>query len=186
MGVNKCGITVLLSNMKKIPYVLMFFCFALVGQAQHSKKPENTVEKKQTGRQFLCPMNNAKVLSRSLEENNSARNITFTSKDSTVYAVKDGMVVSDVLVEDINLVIVKKDDLFYSYSNLKTVAVKKGETIAADQVIGYAAPNLDGIIAVDFYLSDQKGTIALNKGDFKMRQNKNSIYFTPMLGQEPE
>ena len=66
--------------------------------------------------------------------------------------------------------------------------VKKGETITADQIIGFAAKDFDAVIpAVDFYLSNEKGNILLTKNNFLPRDKKSAGHrFSPMLWLEPE
>lgn len=130
-------------------------------------------------------MTEAKILGESFKDENYFGNITFSSNDSTVFSVSDGLVSSVFFVEDMKVVIIANDSLTYTYSNLKSTSVKKGDTVKANQVIGYAALNLDGVIALDFYLSNKTRSVYLSKRDFIMRTSKASIYFTPML-VEPE
>lgn len=164
-----------------------FFCSVIPGQSQNINKlkKEKNIQPI-TGKNILCPMTEATVLGESFKDENYFGNITFSSKDSTVFSVSDGLVLSVVFVEDMKAVFIAKDSLTYAYSNLKTTVVKKGDTIKANHVIGYAALNLDGIIALDFYLFNKLRSVALSKRDFIMRTSKESIYFTPMIGIEPE
>lgn len=131
-------------------------------------------------------MTEAKTLGESFKDENYFGSITFSSNDSTVFSVTDGIVVNVVLIEDMKVVMITKDSLTYTYSNLKSTSVKKGDAVKANQVIGYAALNLDGVIALDFYLTNKTRPVPLSKRDFIMRTSKASIYFTPMLGAEPE
>ena len=82
----------------------------------------------------------------------------------------------------------EKDNLFYTYSNLKSVLVKKGELVNPDQMIGYAAFDLDSIMpTVDFYMTDAMRSIALSKNNFKPRRNNGNAKdhsFDPV--KEPE
>ncbi|MGG9963358.1 redoxin domain-containing protein [Ferruginibacter sp. SUN106] len=145
-----------------------------------------------TNPKFYMPMNNAKVLEYENENpfayhGNDAM-VTFRSKDSTVFAVTEGKVSTIATIDDIKVVIVEKDSMFYTYSNLKSVLVKRGDKIKADQMIGYAAFDLDSIMpTVDFYMNDPKKSIALSKNNFKPRKNSNGAKdhsFDPM--KEPE
>jgi thiol-disulfide isomerase/thioredoxin len=141
-------------------------------------------------RNLISPMIDATVVDYAKENTScyrgSADNITFTSKDSAVYTVCNGIVNAVVNVDDMYLVIIKKDSLFYAYSNLKAAFVKKRDTVKADQLLGYAALNFDGILSVDLYLFDERIPVKLTKNDFKIRSDINSTRFTPMIGMEPE
>lgn len=70
------------------------------------------------------------------------------------------------------------------YSNLSSVIVKKGDTIKTNDVIGHAAKNLDGEIAVDIYLSNQGNNFVLRKGNFLPR-DINDYYSLPPKNAEP-
>lgn len=142
---------------------------------------------------FISPMN--AVLALKYYDKNSAETyprpfefVSFKSKDSTVFSVKEGVVSAVVNVEDIKVVIVRNGELYYTYSNLKTVQVKKGETVTADQVIGFAAKDFDEVLpTVDFYLSNEKGNILLTKNNFLPRDKRSAEQrFWPMIGLEPE
>ncbi len=115
-------------------------------------------------------------------------NVNFKAKDSAVFSVNEGEVVSIVDVEDFKVVIVKRRNLFYTYSNLKTVLVKKSELITADQMIGFACKDLDdGLFSVDFLLNSSNKNISLTKSNFMARDKKSQTYrFSPMLWLEPE
>lgn len=113
---------------------------------------------------------------------------SFYSNDSTVFAVKEGTVISSVVVEDMQLLIIKNGQNYFSYSNLKTMLVKKGEKITAGQVIGFAAKDMDeGMSLVELYLSTEKETVILTKSDFVAgNKPKPAHRFSPMPGMEPE
>jgi thiol-disulfide isomerase/thioredoxin len=114
--------------------------------------------------------------------------VSFKSKDSTVFAVKEGEVVTTVKMDGMRVVIIKNGDLLYTYSNLKTVQVKKGALVTPGQVIGFAANDLDNLMpAIDFYVSDEKGNIPLTKNNFLPRYSKEFEYQqSPLLRSEPE
>lgn len=142
---------------------------------------------------FISPMNG--VVALKYYDKNSAETyrrpfefVSFKSNDSTVFSVKEGVVSAVVNVEDIKVVIVRNGELYYTYSNLKTAQVKKGETVTADQIIGFAAKDFDEVLpTVDFYLSNEKGNILLTKNNFLPRDKKTAEQrFWPMSGLEPE
>ncbi len=142
---------------------------------------------------FLMPMNDVAKLKYYDEDNHALdedkySQVTFMSKDSSVYSVIEGEVSTVVNIEDMKVVIIKKGSLFYTYSNLKLALVKKGDKIKADQMIGYAAVDLDGVIpSLDFYLNNESKSIALSKNNFKPRRNNSNSKdhsFDPM--EEPE
>lgn len=87
-------------------------------------------------------------------------NITIaTDIGSNVKAVFDGVVSNIVYIEDMQVVIVQHGKYFSTYSNLNNVSVKAGQNIKTGQVIGKVASNLDGIGAIDFYISDERNSI---------------------------
>lgn len=82
-----------------------------------------------------------------------------TDIGSNVKTVFDGVVSNIVFIEDMQVVIIQHGKYFTTYSNLSSVNVQRGQNVKTGQVIGKAAANLDGIGAVDFYLSDEKNNI---------------------------
>jgi murein hydrolase activator len=83
--------------------------------------------------------------------------ITIASDIGTpVKAVFDGTVSTVANVEDMQVVIIQHGKYFSSYSNLSNVSVQRGQAVKTGQVIGKVAANLDGIGAIDFYISDEK------------------------------
>lgn len=80
-----------------------------------------------------------------------------TDIGSNVKAIFDGVVTSVVFIEDMEVVIIQHGEYFSTYSNLGSVSVKTGQNVKANQVIGKAAANLDGIGAIDLYINDAKG-----------------------------
>jgi len=86
--------------------------------------------------------------------------ITIASEIGTpVKAVFDGKVSNVVFVEDMQVVIIQHGRYFSTYSNLSNVSVQRGQEVKTGQVIGKAAANLDGVGAVDFYISDEKNNL---------------------------
>ncbi len=82
-----------------------------------------------------------------------------TDIGSNVKAVFDGVVSTVVFVEDMEVVIIQHGKYFSTYSNLGSVSVQRGQNVKTGQVIGKAAPNLDGIGAVDFFINDERNNL---------------------------
>ncbi len=82
-----------------------------------------------------------------------------TDIGTNVKAVFDGVVSAIANIEDIQVVIIQHGKYFTTYSNLGSTNVKQGQNVTLGQVIGKAGANLDGIGAVDFYISDEKNNI---------------------------
>jgi Peptidase family M23 len=164
---------------------MAFFCATAVANAQTNK----TVVKYP---KFFMPMNNVVTLKYYDKDNHACdeyeySQVIFSSKDSSVYSVAEGEVVTVAEIEDMKVVIVVKGKLFVTYSNLKSVLVKKWDKIRIDQMIGYAALDLDNIIpTLDFYLNNTKTAIALSNKNFKSRTNDNSKNHSFDLIDEPE
>jgi murein hydrolase activator len=79
-----------------------------------------------------------------------------TDIGTSVKAVFDGTVSNVVFVEDMQVVIIQHGKYFSTYSNLSNVSVQRGQAVKTGQQIGKAASNLDGVGAVEFYISDEK------------------------------
>ncbi|MBK8611526.1 MAG: peptidoglycan DD-metalloendopeptidase family protein [Chitinophagaceae bacterium] len=82
-----------------------------------------------------------------------------TDIGSNVKTVFDGVVSYVAYIEDMQVVIIQHGKYFTTYSNLSNVNVKSGQNVKTGQVIGKAAANLDGIGAIEFYLSDERSSI---------------------------
>lgn len=82
-----------------------------------------------------------------------------TDIGSSVKSVFDGVVSYVAVIEDMQVVIIQHGKYFTTYSNLSNVNVKSGQNVKTGQVIGKAAANLDGIGAIEFYLSDERNSI---------------------------
>ena len=84
-----------------------------------------------------------------------------TEKDSKVKSVFDGVVSSISTIAGMNnVVLIKHGDYFTVYARLKTINVKKGQTVRAEDVIGDVYTNRDGISELEFRV--YKGTTRLN------------------------
>lgn len=85
-------------------------------------------------------------------------NITISSDvGSTVKAVFDGTVSTVQTIDDMQVVIIQHGKYFTSYSNLSSVSVNKGQDVKTGQSIGKVAANFDGVGAMDFFMSNEKG-----------------------------
>jgi hypothetical protein len=181
---------------KKNVVVISFFCFAAHATAQQIPKLKKEITKENKTSLikpfFFMPMNEVVFLKYFDKKNQICdeyeySQVIFSSKDSSVYSVIEGKVTTIFNVEDIKAVIVQKNKLFFTYSNLKSVLVKKGDKIEANQMIGYAAFDMDGVMpSLDFYMNTQMHSIALSKNNFSPRVKKTLTHFSPMIGTEPE
>ena len=138
---------------------------------------------------YVAPMNNAEVIKASSgnwEQLNEY--VTFKSNDSAVFAITGGKVIMIAKIDDMKVVIIEKDMLFYTYSNLGTTLIKKGDYVKADQLIGYATFDLDGYKpSIELYMSNAEKNIQLNPGDFIKRQDKKLTDHSIELNlQEPD
>ena len=79
-----------------------------------------------------------------------------TDIGSNVKSVFDGVVSTIAFIEDMQVVIIQHGKYFSTYSNLTSVSVQRGQTVKTGQVLGKAGANLDGIGAVDFFISDER------------------------------
>ncbi len=79
-----------------------------------------------------------------------------TDIGSNVKSVFDGVVSTIAFIEDMQVIIIQHGKYFSTYSNLTSVSVQRGQTVKTGQVIGKAGANLDGIGAIDFFISDER------------------------------
>ncbi len=85
-------------------------------------------------------------------------NITIaTDVGAAVKAVFDGTVSKILSIDDMQVVIVQHGKYFTTYSNLSSASVSVGQDIKTGQSVGRAAANMEGIGAIDFFLSNEKG-----------------------------
>jgi murein hydrolase activator len=80
-----------------------------------------------------------------------------TDVGNPVKAVFDGVVSSIVYIEEMQVVILQHGKYFSTYSNISGVSVQRGQQVKMGQTLGKAMANLEGVGAVDFYISDEKG-----------------------------
>ncbi len=74
-----------------------------------------------------------------------------TEKDTKVKAVFEGVVTRIAAIESMNnIVIVRHGDYFTVYARLKSVNVKKGQRVRANDIIGEVYTNKDGISELEF------------------------------------
>jgi thiol-disulfide isomerase/thioredoxin len=124
---------------------------------------------------YVAPMNDAEINYRKKAnlDGDAQMFVTFQSNDSSVYAVAGGKVNTIAKIDHMKVVIIEKDKLFYTYSNLGSTLIKKGDEIKADQLIGYAAHDLDRQKpTLELYISDAEKSIMPAKEDFVKRTNK--------------
>jgi septal ring factor EnvC (AmiA/AmiB activator) len=74
---------------------------------------------------------------------------------SPVKTVFDGTVSTVTSVDEMQVVIIQHGRYFTTYSNLSGVSVSRGQSVRTGQVIGRVAPNLDGVGAMDIYISNE-------------------------------
>jgi len=125
---------------------------------------------------YLMPMNNAiGIENRDIISEVSPKTefIKFISRDSSVYSITGGKVSTVARIDDIKIIIIENEKIFYTYSNLGSTNVKTGDTIKPNQLIGYATKDLDGEVAVELYKNDSEGnSIRLTNNNFISRKDK--------------
>ncbi len=83
-------------------------------------------------------------------------NVTISASiGATVKAVFNGTVSNVLTIEDMQVVIIQHGKYFTTYSNLSGVSVQKGQDVNTGQSIGRVAANLEGVGAVDFFMSNE-------------------------------
>lgn len=126
---------------------------------------------------YVAPMNGADVIKypkgESIIENQF---LVFKSNDSAVYSITAGKISVIARIEDMTVVIIEHENVFYTYSNMGSTKLKTGDVVRANQFIGYATKNLDGEVALELYKHDSKGNyITLDKDDFIQRMDKRLL-----------
>lgn len=83
-------------------------------------------------------------------------NVTISASiGTTVKAVFNGTVSNVLSIDDMQVVIIQHGKYFTTYSNLNGVSVQKGQDVNTGQSIGRVAANLEGVGAVDFFMSNE-------------------------------
>ncbi|MGB4845910.1 MAG: redoxin domain-containing protein [Ferruginibacter sp.] len=130
---------------------------------------------------YVAPMNDAEMIdndslySASFATGLPKGGLTFKSKDSLVYAITEGKVSMVARIENFKVVIINNGNLYYTYSNLGSTLLKKGDAVKKDQLIGYATAELDGSIpTLEFFVNDSEKSLVLSKADFVPRKHKKT------------
>ncbi len=83
-------------------------------------------------------------------------NVTISANiGAAVKAVFNGTVSNVLSIDDMQVVIIQHGKYFTTYSNLSGVSVQKGQDVNTGQSIGRVAANLEGVGAVDFFMSNE-------------------------------
>jgi thiol-disulfide isomerase/thioredoxin len=124
---------------------------------------------------YLMPMNDAVAIYDNPNDTAHVKRefVIFKSNDSAVYSITGGKVSTIAKIDHMKVVIIEKDKMFYTYSNLGSTLLKKGDEVKADQLIGYAALDLDKVKpTLELYVTDAEKSIMLTKKDFTARSDK--------------
>lgn len=136
---------------------------------------------------FLAPMINAEVNKENPGDiSRVTEYITFKSDDSSVYAIEAGKVSMIARIDNMKVVIINTGDHFFTYSNLGSTSLKTGDVVKANQLIGFAAFDLDGYKpSLELYLSDSESNFILTKKDFVTRIDKRLTDHSIELDMDP-
>ncbi len=124
---------------------------------------------------FISPMNDAVAFYDDPADTAHVKKefVTFKSNDSSVYSIAGGKVSTVAKIDHMKVVIIEKDGLFYTYSNLGSILIKKGDEVKPNQLIGYAAFDLDKIKpTIELYISTGEEYRVLTRDDFIKRSDK--------------
>ena len=124
---------------------------------------------------YLAPMNDATVIYDNPQDTAHVKRefVIFKSNDSTVYSIAGGKVSMIAKIDHMKVLIIEKDNVFYTYSNLGSTLLKKGDEVKTNQLIGYAAFDLDKQRpTLELYVSNTEKNIMLTKEDFVARKDK--------------
>jgi thiol-disulfide isomerase/thioredoxin len=124
---------------------------------------------------YMAPMNDAVAIYDNPEDTAHVKRefVIFKSDDSAVYSIAGGKVTTIAKIDHMKVVIIEKDKIFYTYSNLGSTLLKKDDEIKENQLIGYAALDLDKVKpTLELYVSDAEKNIMLTKKDFTARKDK--------------
>ena len=113
--------------------------------------------------------------------------VTFKSTDSAVYSITDGQVNIVVRIENMKVVIIENAGLYYTYSNLGSTIIKKGDVIKKDQLIAYASSKLYGDTpTLELYVNNSAKSILLTKENFIPRKDKREFDYFKDGQKEPQ
>ena len=124
---------------------------------------------------YVAPMNDATVIYDNPQDTAHVKRefVIFKSNDSTVYSIAGGKVSMIAKIDHMKVLIIEKDNVFYTYSNLGSTLLKKGDEVKTNQLIGYAAFDLDKQRpTLELYVSNTEKNIMLTKEDFVARKDK--------------
>ncbi|HSN60458.1 MAG TPA: M23 family metallopeptidase, partial [Ferruginibacter sp.] len=84
-------------------------------------------------------------------------NITISSDiGASVKSVFSGTVFTVASVDGMDVVVIQHGKYFTTYSNLTAVNVKIGQDVSTGQSIGKVGADLQGVGAIDFFMSNEK------------------------------
>ena len=139
-------------------------------------------------KKYVAPMNDAEVLKESSGDYPHVNEfMTFKSNDNSVYSIMTGKVKTIARIDSIKVIIIENNGLYYTYSNLSSTNLKKGDMVKKDQIIGYAAYDLDGYKpTLDLYVSNFQKNILLTKENFIPRKDKRLLDYFIDSPKEPQ
>jgi hypothetical protein len=114
---------------------------------------------------YVAPMNDAEVEKKNSGDYSQTNEyVTFKSDDSSVFSITGGKVKAIAKIDHMKVVIIEKEQIFYTYSNLGSTSLKIGNDVKINQLIGYAAYDLDGFKpTIDLYISNEKENISMTQ-----------------------
>lgn len=124
---------------------------------------------------YVAPMNNAVAIYDNPQDTVHVKRefVIFKSNDSSVYSIAGGKVSMIAKIDHMKVVIIEKDNFFYTYSNLGSTLLKKGDEVKANQLMGYAAFDLDKYKpTLELYVSNGEKNVTLTKENFAKRSDK--------------
>jgi thiol-disulfide isomerase/thioredoxin len=121
---------------------------------------------------YVAPMNDAEIIAGNTSDMDHLNGfVTFRSNDSSVYAIVGGRVNMIAKMDHMKVMIVEKNKIYYTYSNLGYTSLKTGDEVKQDQLIGYAALDIDRYKpTIELFVSDAEKNIVLGKEDFSNRK----------------
>ena len=123
---------------------------------------------------YVAPMNDAEVIKSNIEKNPMANDyVSFKSTDNSVYAIAEGRVNAIVTIENFEVVIIIDEKMmYYTYSNLDSAILKKGDIVKRGELIGFAANEFGGVKpTLELWVNDNGKTVSLTKENFTARKD---------------